>query len=152
MLIQKFWPIYPLFAKRNFFRTWHPCWRIWHSCLYEVLKNVTNRFLVPKNLYNQIFRSFRLLVQHLRSFYVFFEKIQRPLSPFWFFVVPVSRKIYLLLQFLRYRDAFFCIPLTTELSIEVWNRFLNFLPQKLVRTVQNQKRFLKKNLALEGCK
>ena len=70
----KFWPTYPLFAKQNFFRTWQTCCRIWHSCFSEVLKNVTNRFLVPKNLYNQIFRSFRLLVQDLRSFYGFFEK------------------------------------------------------------------------------
>ena len=65
----------PPFAKRKFFMTWQPCRRIWQSCLSEVLKNVTNRLLVPKNRYTQIFRSFRLLVQDLRSFHVFFEKI-----------------------------------------------------------------------------
>ena len=48
------------------------------ACFHKnrmMIENVTNRFLVPKNLYNQIFRSFRLLVQDLRSFYGFFEKI-----------------------------------------------------------------------------
>ena len=56
----------------------------------------------------------------------FQKKIQRSLSQFRFFAVPVSRKIYLLLQFLRYRDAVFRILLTTELSIKIWNSFLNF--------------------------
>ena len=72
--ILKFWPTYASFCKSNFFRTWQPCHGIWHSCLSEVPKNVTNRFLVPKKLYNQIFRSFPLLVQDLRSFYGFFKK------------------------------------------------------------------------------
>ena len=44
----QFWHSYPPFVKRKSFRTWQPCWRIWHSCLSEVLENVTNQFLGPK--------------------------------------------------------------------------------------------------------
>ena len=30
--------------RNDFFRTWHPCSRIWHSCLNEVVQSVTSRF------------------------------------------------------------------------------------------------------------
>ena len=78
-------------------------------------------------LFSQIFTAFWLLVQDLRSFKCFFEKISMAVisSLFRFFAVPVSRKIYLLLQ-LRYQDALFCILLATKVSIKISNRFLNF--------------------------
>ena len=43
-----FWPTYPPFLRNYFFRAWQNCSRILHSCLSEVVENVTNRFLVPK--------------------------------------------------------------------------------------------------------
>ena len=41
------------------------------------------------NLYNKLFRSFRLLVKIYGHFKVFSKKIQQPLSQFRFFAVPV---------------------------------------------------------------
>ena len=57
---------------------------------------------------------------------VFSKKFQRPFYPFWFFAVPVLRKIDLLLQFSTYRHAVHGILLPTKLSTNSWNIFLNF--------------------------
>ena len=64
-------PNVPPFCETKLFWTWQPCSRIWHSCLSGVLKMLPIDFSSQKNMYNQIFRSFRPLAQ---SFYGFFEK------------------------------------------------------------------------------
>ena len=43
------------------------------------------------------------------------------------------REIYLLLQFLRYRHAVCSILLTTKMSTNCWNRFLNFCLKNFLR-------------------
>ena len=58
-----------LFPKNeNNFWTWQPSSVIWSSCYSEIIETVINRFLVPKNLKSQIFRSFQILVWNLRLF------------------------------------------------------------------------------------
>ena len=82
-------------------------------------------------------------------FMFFSKKFQRPLSPFRFFAVPVSRKIDLLLQFSRYRHAFCGILLTTKLSTNCWKQIFEFLSQKFFTAFKNKKKKkLKKNFWL----
>ena len=146
MSISKFWKTYPPFCETKNFKTWQPCSVICHFCLSEVVESV----LVPKNPSSRIFTSFRLLVHNLRLFQGFFRKKfnVRPLFQFWFFAVPVSRKIYLLLQFSRYRGAVFGILLATKLSTRYKNLEQNFefLPQEFLQPLKVKKKFRKKNI------
>merc|ERR1711867_265845 len=73
--------------------------------------------------------SLKMLPINLSNFKVFSKKIQRPLSLFWFFTVPVPRKIFLLRQFSRYRDAIRFILLKTKLHKNIWEQNFEFLPQ-----------------------
>ena len=68
------------------------------------------------------FDSYLRIFGHIQVFVK--KKLQRPLSLFRFFAVPVLQKIYLLQQFSTYRHAVCGILLTTKLSINPWNRFL----------------------------
>ena len=123
----------PPFLPNEFFSAWQPRQRIWHSCLF-----IRGR----RKCFQLISRPKKPVQPNF-----FLKKFQQPLSLFWFFAVPVSRKIYLLLQFSRDRDAVFCILFTIKLSIKIWNRFLNFCFQKFLELFK-----VKKNLTLEGCK
>ena len=75
-------------------------------------------------------------------FQVFSKKFQRSIFPFRVFAVPVSRKMLLLLQFLRYRDAVCGILRTTKLATKIWEQNFEFLLQKLFRPIQSQIFFL----------
>ena len=70
--ILELWPTYPFFCV------------ISHSCLSKVIENVTNRILIPKNLYSQIFK---IKFKVFDSFKLFAKKFQRPYSQLLFFTV-----------------------------------------------------------------
>ena len=70
--------------------------------------------------------------------------MQRSISPFWFFAVPVSWKFYPLLQFLRYRDAVCGILLTAKLATKRWEQMFEFSPQNYFRAFQSKKNLKKK--------
>ena len=74
MLNLKFWPTYPLFAKRNFFRTWQPCRRIWHSCLSEVLKMLSIDFSSQKTCTTKFLGHFDCVSSRFKVILWFFRK------------------------------------------------------------------------------
>ena len=119
-----------LFAKLKFFRTWR-------SCLFEVLKNVTNLFLVPKNC--QLNFSFQPLVQDLWSFNVFFEKISTTvISNSFFLLFPFHRKsIFYSFQDIDMRFAAFYSQLSCLQNVE--NRFFNFCLKNFLRLFKIKK-------------
>ena len=85
-------------------------------------------------------------------FQVFSKKFQRSIFPFRVFAVPVSRKMLLLLQFLRYQNAVCGILRTTKLATKCWEKIFEFLPPNFFRAPQSTKKIFEKKLTLEGSK
>ena len=139
MLILKFWRPYTLFVETKNFKTWQPFSEIWHFCLSEVGKHVTDRFLVQKICT----AKFWVILTSSSGFTVilrfFQKKINRYYLRFGFSLLSFHRKSISFLQFLRNQVAVFCSLLTTKLSIKIWNRFLNFCPKNFLELFKVKK-------------
>ena len=60
--------------RHDFFRTWQPCPRICHSCLFEIITNVTSKFFVPKKRIEPNFQVIVTLSSEFAAILRFFRK------------------------------------------------------------------------------
>ena len=126
-----------------------------HSCLSEVVANDTNLFFVQINLKSH-FRVISRLSSGFLVIFKFFSKIiQMLISLFRYFAAPISREIYLFLQYSWNQDAFFffCILLINKLRKNLSEQNFEFLPQNFLKISPNPSKSKKSFFSIrEGSK